>query len=281
MGRDRRIIGSLLGCLAVAIVALSPSCAWQPGQPWGELRVRLASQWQVPSDRQLADGRFRTASEYLWKLEEAEVTWHALDAIVAPEGAALAFDPAKPPAGYSTCHGGHCHADDGRLVDYADIQAELLGGAGGSTTVTLAVDATQALVLAGSPPLALAATDLPLGELRTLRLRASGLQVRARVWDGQPGSPRLPATGVEVVLQLPPLQVAAQVSAKTGLHEPLQVNAALLWRLPVSWLDAADVAAWSPPHGAEYTPPVPAAQGLAEAAMANATLQVAVTRSQP
>ncbi|MNS53348.1 hypothetical protein D3C72_861010 [compost metagenome] len=31
------------------------------------------------------------------------------------------FDPANPPPGYSLCHGGHCHRDDGALVDYADI----------------------------------------------------------------------------------------------------------------------------------------------------------------
>ncbi|MCB9762153.1 MAG: hypothetical protein H6739_20305 [Alphaproteobacteria bacterium] len=51
--------------------------------------------------------------------------WLSLQSI---SGAGSTFDPADPPEGYGLCHSGHCHRDDGALVDYVDIQAELAGG---------------------------------------------------------------------------------------------------------------------------------------------------------
>ena len=51
---------------------------------------------------------------------------------MAAAGSGAAFDPAHPPDGYSLCHGGHCHADDGRLVPYDEIEAQLAGSGGGA-----------------------------------------------------------------------------------------------------------------------------------------------------
>jgi hypothetical protein len=61
-------------------------------------------------------------------------------------GEAGAFDPAEPPPGYTLCHGGHCHAEDGRLVDYAHVEAELASGEVRHVpVVTLPVNRTASL----------------------------------------------------------------------------------------------------------------------------------------
>ena len=43
--------------------------------------------------------------------------------------------PGKPPPGYTLCHNGHCHHPSGRLVPYAEIEAELAGGGVGTAAV--------------------------------------------------------------------------------------------------------------------------------------------------
>ena len=56
-------------------------------------------------------------------------------------GTGGSFDPAHPPAGFTLCHGGHCHAADGSLVSYEEIQAMLSGGSvSWRPVVTLPVD---------------------------------------------------------------------------------------------------------------------------------------------
>lgn len=227
---------SLWLCIALA------GCAWQAGQPWGiaDASVRLRS--SVPADRLTGDGRIRTASEYLWKIDSLHVELDGAQLLLAADAGSVDFDPAKPPAGYSNCHGGHCHAADGRLVDYADIQAELLGSASGAAVVDLGLVATPTLTSAYGPTLKGAAADLPLGELSTFKLVWRGVTLRAHVWDGSPSAKRLPASGVEVRIRLGPSSAAAQVSGSVGPHEPLRVRIAADLDVPVVWLDGLDVA---------------------------------------
>jgi hypothetical protein len=106
---------------------LVPACAWDAGEPFGEVRGELTARWTAPGSRDLGDGWQKLASDLEVRIDAATWTTTGLE-LVAAAAAAIDFDPAAPPPGYSLCHGGHCHHDDGRLVSYEDIAAELAGG---------------------------------------------------------------------------------------------------------------------------------------------------------
>ncbi len=59
-------------------------------------------------ERDVGDGWQRLASDFEVKLDDVSLTLQALALLPGAE-AALAFDPAAPPPGYSLCHNGHCH----------------------------------------------------------------------------------------------------------------------------------------------------------------------------
>lgn len=271
---------------AIGLLLTVTGCAWEAGLPWGAWHPSVRIRASVAKDRQLPGGRFRTASEYVWQIDSLQVELAEMQLLLADDGARLTFDPAKPPAGYSLCHGGHCHAADGRLVDYADIQAELLGGGAGPTAVLLPLQATAAVVADYGPALMAAPKDLPLGTLATLRLSWRGVRVRARVWDGGPSGNRLPAQGIVVQLALPAASVAAQLKGAVGPHQPLHVYTQADLDVSIAFLDALDVAqltAGAPFANGEpvvYLPEEsPAAVALSQAWLHHASLTVVVARS--
>lgn len=227
---------------AALLVALWPACAWEPGNPWGVLQLGVQVRATVAADRLLPDGRFKTASEYLWRYEHFEVELDAARVVVVPDTAKLSFDPAKPPTGYTLCHGGHCHATDGRLVDYATVEAGLLGGTG-SGPLLLPLDVTADAALPSGIVVPAGPVDLPLGTVANVQVSWRRAVVKARVWDGSPKGDRLPKGGIAVQWPLPAGSVAAQVRAKVGPHQPLQLRLHMAVEVPASWLDNVDVAA--------------------------------------
>ncbi|TXD39337.1 hypothetical protein FRC98_02760 [Lujinxingia vulgaris] len=113
-----RLPFALIGVAALAIVS-SAGCAFTDGEPWGWVDVSVqnagltdspsphieAITLEVTSIRLLSEGGATTSSDSSEEL-----------------------DPANPPPGFSLCHGGHCHADDGRLVPYDEVLQESAGG---------------------------------------------------------------------------------------------------------------------------------------------------------
>ncbi len=107
---------------------LLAACTTGPGAPFATLEgAELALDLHPTEARDLGD---RTLTNEGWEIEV-----HGIELAIASihvddlQGAVgVEFDPANPPAGYSLCHGGHCHADSGALVAYAEIEAELAGG---------------------------------------------------------------------------------------------------------------------------------------------------------
>ncbi|WP_428264337.1 hypothetical protein [Haliangium sp.] len=176
------LAGLALTGLAPAAIALA-GCAWGPGEPFAVLDAGIAAALEVPDGRDLGEGWQALASSYQIAIDELVFETGQVSLIDGGSGA-LAFDPADPPPGYSLCHNGHCHAQDGTLVPYEDIEAEL-----GPTdrAVVLALPVGTLDVVAGdSRALACAPScDLPLAnivraELPLLRIRAAG-----RIRDGR------------------------------------------------------------------------------------------------
>lgn len=194
--------------LALSLVVLSLGGCLAEGSPWGSVTLSMRLELPVGDGATDAEGRLITPRGFALDIDSLVVEPTDLRLALAPPGDSVAgFDPADPPPGYSLCHNGHCHHDDGRLVDYEDIAAEIAAASGGG-----GVSVVQALVgddpEAGSPAIDLppgAARDvmmgdcsggceLPRGEVRTVSTAIARIRVRGTVFDNTTQS-RLPAGG--------------------------------------------------------------------------------------
>ncbi|NVJ16840.1 hypothetical protein [Myxococcus sp. AM010] len=129
--------------LLLPLLLLS-GCALDSGESFAVLEPTVRADYTPVAGRDVGNGFQRLASDFELRLDGAALGVDHID-LVASGGTRgpATFDPANPPPGYGNCHNGHCHRDDGALVDYEDIQAELDGGGGGAeaTVASLHVDA--------------------------------------------------------------------------------------------------------------------------------------------
>jgi hypothetical protein len=175
------VAAGALGALVAG--ALAGGCAWSAGEPFATLDAHIAAGIEVPADRDLGDGWQMLASNYQMTIDTLVIEAGAVALGDAGDGGGV-FDPANPPPGYTLCHNGHCHAEDGSLVPYEDIAAGL--GPGTVTTVarlpvgTLDVAAGAERALDCTPSCDLPLAHIVVAELDVLRVQASG-----RVRDGR------------------------------------------------------------------------------------------------
>ena len=165
--------------------ALAAGCAWDVGEPFATLSARIEARLEVPADRDLGDGWQMLASNYQIAIDTMVVEAGAVALGDAGDGPGV-FDPANPPPGYSLCHNGHCHAEDGSLVPYEDIAA----GLGPGQVTTVARLPVGALDLTAGTERGLDCTpscDLPRANIVVATLDVTRVQASGRVRDG--GSP--------------------------------------------------------------------------------------------
>ena len=176
---------------AVALAALTGSCAVDRGRGFGTLEEATLTARLETGDGHSPDEPLETELGYFVRLSDVRLQVGGVG-LLALRNEALetsdGFDPANPPPGYTLCHGGHCHAEDGSLVDYADIEAEL-GESGEAQTVSvvsmpceheLDLYALRRIELdTVLPSRELPRTQLDRAEVWVRRLRVSG-----EVWDG-------------------------------------------------------------------------------------------------
>lgn len=108
----------VLACMLLAL----PSCTLSEGSDWGQLAPTLAVTLEQ-GDRLDAQGAMRVGNGYVIQWANAQVNVRGLEMVYGATQGAQSFDVANPPEGYSLCHNGHCHSDDGKLVPYEDIEA--------------------------------------------------------------------------------------------------------------------------------------------------------------
>ena len=157
------------------------SCALGEGGGFATLDdTRLSARFLPEQSRQLNDGVL-TDQGYVVTVEELSLQIEEL-AIQQFTGASndARFDPAHPPAGYTLCHGGHCHAEDGSLPSYDEVEASLLGGTRITQTVaSLNFDAVIN-VLDGeslSPATILPSRELPQSTIRLATLQTTNARI--------------------------------------------------------------------------------------------------------
>lgn len=141
---------STRGVLALLLLPAG-ACTFEPGAPFAEIRPQLSVSFVAREDR-VVDARWqKLASGLEVRVTRATAQLTSVQLLASAEGGSAGagtFDPARPPAGYSLCHNGHCHADDGRLVPYEQVAAGA-GGGGPLPVLTFAAGDPFDLLLEG------------------------------------------------------------------------------------------------------------------------------------
>jgi hypothetical protein len=262
-----RHFASVFMVLATASLA---GCAFEDGQPWGQGEVELTVALPVPASRDV-DGAIKTSSDYLVRLDDVQVQIDAVTLRFSQgDDAPLSFDPADPPPGYGLCHGGHCHADDGRLVDYADIEAELSGGEAGAAVAVLGGAVALQAGLEVALPLGECADGcaLPRGTLVLAEADVS-VQLSGLVGDARTGAATRLGQPIPFQVALGPTQAQVVLAEPVDRGEPVGLRLKLVLTLPASLFD-----------GVEWVGP-PDATVLAENLASDLILTAEVARFDP
>lgn len=251
---------------ALALAAV-PACAWGDGEPMGSISVELAAAWTPLPERANGDWQ-RLASDYEVQVTDATATLGALT-LVDVGTAALAFDPANPPPGYTLCHAGHCHAADGRLVSYEEISAELTGGAGPAPVLALPAGERDLVPGGIDAPGCEQPCDLPLADVGRVELEVEALALAGIVRDRR-DPPRIAGEVAWTLTFAPaaPIPVTASVDLPVDRGHDPRIELVATFAPTAALLDevAFDDAALDPtPIGA---------------ALGELGLDVAVTRSE-
>ncbi|MCY1045761.1 hypothetical protein OV208_30890 [Corallococcus sp. bb12-1] len=169
-------------------VALLSGCALDAGEGFAVLEPSVQAAYTPLPRRDAGDGYQALASDFQLRIDSGAVSLGSIDLLASSGGGgATTFDPSSPPPGYSLCHNGHCHSDDGALVDYEDIEAEL--GGGGSTTTTVAnLPVDSELDLLAAPTVGLTCKpdcELTRTTVSSGRWSITGLRMTGSVRDGR------------------------------------------------------------------------------------------------
>ncbi len=190
--------------LAVMLSLLLGACASGPGQGWGELSGIAEIGLDDIADRERDDGSVLTKSSYALFIEKLELN---VDSIVFSSqetigggGGDIEFDPANPPPGYSLCHNGHCHAEDGSLPSYEEIEASLNAAGGVVTTPLVTVEIDQSIALLDGATFVISEETCENGcyineqtEIAEVSVKLARLRAQGKVYDL--AGVRLPASG--------------------------------------------------------------------------------------
>lgn len=226
----------------ILAVVLVSACTFQDGNPWGHANFDVSTSFDEAGRAQ--DGGLKTSKDYLVKVDSLQMALISVSLNTTTANVSTAFDPADPPQGYGLCHNGHCHSEDGRLVDYADIAAELAGATATGGSVVQEIDANVDVFNAASAPLGgcFNACDVERGFLQTVSLSTSALTVTGKVFDTRTPS-RLPDTGLTVTGSIPLDAVfSAVVTGEVGTEDPAGIDITVTLTLSAAMFDALDFA---------------------------------------
>ncbi|HSP77957.1 MAG TPA: hypothetical protein VLQ93_05485 [Myxococcaceae bacterium] len=229
-------------------VLLLAGCAWEPGEGFAVVTPTVKAAYAPKADRDVGGGYQKLSSEYQVRIDAASLRLGRIELLSLSSGGGGSFDPSRPPPGYSLCHGGHCHRDDGALIPYEQIAAELGGGGGISTVMSLPVEAPWNLLEPEARTVPCEPCELPRTEVSRGRWPLSALRLEGLVRDGS-----LPARFEgerRFLLELAPpegstapvMVLEGDVELPSDRHHPPLVDLELRLLLTASLFDAVD---WS------------------------------------
>jgi hypothetical protein len=228
-------------------------CAWDAGEGFAVIQPTVRVSYEPEEDREGFNGYQRLASSYQVRVSAATMRLESIELIPRRVGSGTGrFDPSNPPPGYSLCHGGHCHRDDGALIAYEDIEAEL-GGGGAPVLplITLPVGEVNLLNRETRTVECAPGCELPRTELATGRWAITALTLEGTVRDGLT-TPRIMGERT-FRLELAPTGTGSPVAVLEGElevpsdreHEP-RVLLGLQLNVPSRIFDGVDWAATQP-----------------------------------
>lgn len=223
-----------------ALVLSLAGCAFDDGKPWGVAQFDVSAKF-APDASRLENGLLKTAMDYRIDIESLAVHIEAVELESSSSGEAPAFDPANPPAGYSLCHGGHCHAADGSLVPYNEIA---VAQSGGDFLVSQALGDEE--VELGPSPTAMQMGEcsgqcwLEPGALTTAHVIVHSVHVTGTVTDLRDRLTAPLAIDFDAEVEA---VVSAPIDGRVGRGEPGGVLATVIFTMPDGLFDDVDFAA--------------------------------------
>lgn len=193
--------------LAMLTLLSSAGCAFSDGEPWGWVDVEVENAGYAATSSTITS-------------VDLEVTSIRLLSESSGSSATTELDPANPPPGFSLCHNGHCHADDGRLVPYDEVLQE--SASGPQVVSAVALDASlsegsstsERLKITRQGPLSQVEVELGALELRgTLPYEDASVAFRANV----------PVRGLRLTMPLD-LRVDASSPSEQRLNAQIVLN---------------------------------------------------------
>lgn len=227
-------------------LALVAGCAFEEGNPWA--RADFSSVVAFDEAGRSDGDRLSTSRNYEVELEGLIVEIGALS-LTAGAANAVDFDPANPPEGFSLCHNGHCHSDDGQLVDYDEIAASL----GGASSLEITSTVEKALAIGTGEGLVRGddcggtACELPRGALTSSRIFVGSITLTGRAFETLDDA-RIPEEGVDFDIEVAvdqqlqtPLDgiVGEELTGDVDVTGELVISASLLDAIDFSDLDSA------------------------------------------
>lgn len=234
-----RVLRPVLGALSLLLGA----CAFGEGEGFATVHPTVSARYVPDATRDAGEGWQRLASNFQVRLTRAQLELEGVALLASSgEGGAGAFDPGNPPPGYTICHSGHCDREDGALIPYEQVAAELGGGATVTTVASLPVEQEIDLLKGAMyTPACEPDCDLPPTRVTRADWDVHALVLAGEVRDAPGPSPRFP--GVRSFTLALPAQGAAELTLSTeldldsGRAEPPEVELGLELLLGARLLD--------------------------------------------
>ncbi len=265
--------------LPVAALLLLLGCANEAGLPWGQLHAQAALRFDPPPGRLTPTGALKTANDE--RLSGLTLRARLAEVVVrtAPfDDGVAGFDPANPPAGYSLCHNGHCHAADGTLPTYQEIAATLGAAAATGPTLRWAATSPDAAYVASPEGAAMAVTACPACEVGRSRATLVEVHLRDLRVTGQAATLSDPLGPVDLLLPGEHVFTAVVDVPFTAGYAPI-ADLSVHVRLPATLFD--DVRLADASAGGGVTLPASATTAVAARLREDTVVAVEVTRRWP
>lgn len=225
-------------------LVLLTGCAWEPGEGFAVIEPTVRASYEPLPSRDAGDGFQRLASDFQVRVSTASLQLANIQLLGSSGGGGpTTFDPANPPAGYSNCHGGHCHRDDGAIVDYEDIQAELGGGVTTTTLATLPVGSSVNLLAPETRALTCEPDcELPRTTVIRGRWNVEGLSLEGAVRDSRQPPRFIGERPFRFVHSQPALELNTELDVPSDRENKPRVKLDLTLDVTAAVFDAVD---WS------------------------------------